>query len=57
MFLDRLDGHLFPVEDTCSQSGFHICLFKDFTEVFNLSGTGGGYYTKITKLNLVENIS
>jgi len=42
MFLNSLDGHLLPVEDTRGQGCFHIGLFKDFTEVFNLSGTGGG---------------
>jgi hypothetical protein len=34
MLLNRLNGHLFPVEDTCSQGCFHIRLFKDLLEVF-----------------------
>ena len=42
MFLHSLNGHLFSVKYTCGQSGFHIGLFKYFTEVFNLSGTGRG---------------
>ena len=42
MLLHSLDGHLFSVEDTRGKGGFHISLFKDLTEVFDLSGTGGG---------------
>jgi len=40
MLLHSLDGHLFSVEDSCSKGGLHIGLFKDFTEVFDLSGSG-----------------
>ena len=42
MLLHSLDGHLLPVEDTRGQGCFHISLFEDFTEVFDLSGTGRG---------------
>ena len=42
MLFHCLDGHFLPVEDPCGQSGFHIGLFKDLREVFNLSGTRGG---------------
>jgi hypothetical protein len=42
MFLHSLNGHLFSVKDPSSQSSFHIGLFKHLTEVFDLSGTGGG---------------
>ena len=44
MLLDRLDGHLLPVEDSRSQGGLHIGFFKNLTEVFDLSGTGEGNY-------------
>jgi hypothetical protein len=30
------------MENTCGQSCFYISLFKDLTEVFNLSSTGRG---------------
>jgi hypothetical protein len=30
------------MKDSRGQGGLHIGLFKDFTEVFNLSSTGGG---------------
>jgi len=42
MCLNSLNGHLFSVKDTCSQGSFHIGLFKELGEVFDLSGTGGG---------------
>ena len=44
MILDRLNGHLLPVEDTGSQGRLHIGLFKDLTEMIHLSGTRKGYY-------------
>ena len=42
MLLNRFDGDFLPVENTRGQGGFHISLSKDFTEVFDLSGTGRG---------------
>jgi len=42
MLLHSLNGHFLPVEDTRGQGGLHIGLFKNFTEMFNLSGTGRG---------------
>jgi hypothetical protein len=38
VLLHSLDGHFLPVEDTRSQGGFHVGLFKDLGELFNLSG-------------------
>ena len=42
MFLDRLNGHLFPVEDARSQGGFSLCLLKYLWEVLHLTRTGWG---------------
>ena len=42
MLFHRLNGNFLPVKDSCSQGCFHISLFEDFTEVFDLSGTGRG---------------
>jgi hypothetical protein len=42
VLLHSLNGNFLPVKDPGGQSGFHISLFKHLTEVFNLSGTGGG---------------
>ena len=42
MLFHRLDGHFLPVEDTCSQGGLHVGLFKDLGEVFHISGSTGG---------------
>ena len=36
MILHRLNGHFFPVKDTCSQGSLHVSLFKDLWEVFKL---------------------
>jgi hypothetical protein len=36
MFLHSLNGHLLPVENARSQSRFHIGLFKNLREVFDL---------------------
>ena len=44
MLFHGLNCYLFPVEYPGGQCGLHIGLFKNFTEVFNLSGTGGGNY-------------
>jgi hypothetical protein len=47
MFLYCLNGYLFPMKYACGQGGLHISLFKDFREVFNLSGSRGMMRVKI----------